>query len=66
MSDVIAYDFQESMFNHDQSCLNPFAEQAAYCVIKGDLDGPVLCFTSRGNDQWILMGHKGLKWVAID
>lgn len=53
-----SYDFQESMFDHDQSCLNPFAEPAAYCVIKGDLDGPVLCFTSRGNDQWILMGHK--------
>ena len=32
------YDFQQSMFDHDQACLNPFAEPAAYCVIKGDLD----------------------------
>ena len=52
------YDFQQSYFEHDQACLNPDAAPAAYCVIKGDLNGPVLCFTLRSNEQWILQGHK--------
>ena len=60
-----AYDFQESIFDHDQSWLNPFAEPSDYCVVKGDPDGLVHCFTSRGNDQWILMGHKTVM-VATD
>ena len=47
-----SYDYQRWTFEHEQSC------PADYCVVKADPDGPVLCFTLRSNDQWILMGHK--------
>jgi hypothetical protein len=53
-----SYDFQQSTFDHDQSCLNPFANPSDYCIVKGDLDGPVLCFTLRSNEQWVMQGHK--------
>ena len=53
-----SYDYQQWTFEHDQSCLNPMANPADYCVVKADPDGAVLCFTLRNNDQWILMGHK--------